>query len=164
MSSDASAEASCASSGLLCILNTSGSRLAIAGSSCSAFSPSSMRSWITIDTQKIISSVHGRVMVESMYNDEVELYFGLMCDGFLKLPAAEGGSEGAQEVEGSEGAAGAAGKAVGKAGVGARALIASICTSEDTGREVGKRMHAFVSGHAECAPAVACGPRRSQAL
>jgi hypothetical protein len=126
-----------------------------------------MRSWITIDTQKMISSVHGLVMVESMYNDEVELYFGLMCDGVLKLPAAEGGSEGAQEVEGSEGAAGEAGKAGGggKANVGARALIASICTSEDAGREEGKRKHAFASGLAEsCAPAVACGPRRSQAL
>jgi hypothetical protein len=94
-----------------------------------------MRSWITIDTQKMISSVHGLVMVESMYNDEVELYFGRMCEEVRKLPAAEGGSEGAQEVEGSEGAAGAAGKAGGKANVGARALIASICTSEDAGRE-----------------------------
>ena len=38
--------------------------------------PSSMRSWITIETQKMISSMHGLVMVESIKRDEVELYFG----------------------------------------------------------------------------------------
>ena len=42
-------------------------------------SPSSIRSCITIETQKMISSMHGREMVLSMYNDDVELYFG--CGG-----------------------------------------------------------------------------------
>ena len=37
-------------------------------------SPSSIRSWITIDTQKMISSMHGFEIVESMYSDDVELY------------------------------------------------------------------------------------------
>ena len=40
-----------------------------------------MRSWMTMDTQKMISSMHGLEMVESMKSDEVELYFGLSGTG-----------------------------------------------------------------------------------
>ncbi len=37
-------------------------------------SPSWMRSWMAIETQKMISSMHGFEIVESMYSDDVELY------------------------------------------------------------------------------------------
>ena len=46
-----------------------------------ARAPSSMRSCMTIDTQKMISSIHGGVIVESINNEEVELYLGFGVTG-----------------------------------------------------------------------------------
>ena len=65
-----------------------------------------MRSWITIETQKIISSMQGREMVESMYSDEVELYFGwggttgvAVSAGASSFIARSCGGEGGTAVE-----------------------------------------------------------------
>lgn len=75
-SSDASELSSCTSSGFDLVLKLSGMRSMTEGSLATSRSPSSMRSWMTIETQKTISSMQGREIVESMYSDEVELYFG----------------------------------------------------------------------------------------
>lgn len=55
--------------------------------SAAASSPSLIRSWITIETQKIISSMHGLVMVESMKSEEVEL--NLTCGDAEGVEPAE---------------------------------------------------------------------------
>ena len=63
---------------------------------CCWRAPSSMRSWITMETQKMISSMHGLEMVESMYRDDVELYLTWL--GFICICAAR--ARGARSVGG----------------------------------------------------------------
>jgi hypothetical protein len=107
VSSVASLASSCTSSGFDLVLNMSGSwsiACGVAASSRSpargaaplsrdelalqrhagAHAPSPMRSWMTIETQKMISSMHGLLIVESMYNDDVELYLGAGATGAVR--------------------------------------------------------------------------------
>ena len=60
-------------------------------------SPSWMRSCMAMETQKMISSMHGLEMVESMYRDDVELYLtwlGFICIWAARAHGAvDGGKE-----------------------------------------------------------------------